>query len=86
MKHDPEVTLFNSDLNRYISKRNVAINLRNETRYSTLIYNLVLQYFMYNTQERSLGETRLSAKPKEYILLYIPDKFQGVCDIILYII
>ena len=49
-----------------------------ETRFSTLIYHLDTPIWRYNTRKYSLGELILLAKSKEYSLLYIPDKFQGV--------
>ena len=56
----------------------VAVNLLDETRYSSSIYHLVTQLLRYNTQKYSLEELILLDKSKEYTLLYVPDKFQGV--------
>ena len=56
----------------------VLVNILDETRYSTAIYHLDTPLWRYNTRKYSLGELILLAKSKEYTLLYIPDKFQGV--------
>ena len=56
----------------------VPVNFLEETRLSASIYDLNVQRWRYNIQKYSLGELILLAKSKEFILFYIPDKFQGV--------
>ena len=56
----------------------VPVNFLDGTRYFTSIYRLHTQLWRYNTRKYSLGELILLAKSKEYTLLYIMDKFQGV--------
>ena len=56
----------------------VYVNFFDETRKSTSIYHLGTPLLRYDAQKYSLGESILFAKTKEYTLLYIPDKFQGI--------
>ena len=51
----------------------VAVNLDDETRYSTSIhvYHLGTPLWRYNTPKYFLGESILLAKSKEYTLCYI---------------
>ena len=84
MKYDRELKLrsFYSDRYFYISQEfltpRVAVFFLGETRYSTSIYHLGTPFWSNNTPKYSLGESILLAKTKEYTLLYIPCKFQGV--------
>ena len=82
MKHDPEVNIFHSVRYFYIlqeiSHYARPVNFLEETRFSTSIDHLDTQLLRYNTRKYSLGVLILLAKSKEYTLLYIPDKFQGV--------
>ena len=82
MKHDPEVNSF-TRIGTYMFHKKflttrVLVNFLDGTRYSTSIYRLHTQLWRYNTRKYSLGDLILLAKSKEYTLLSIPDKFQGV--------
>ena len=56
----------------------VAVNFLDEAIYSTLIYHLGTPHLRSNTRKCSLEKSILLAKIKEYTMLYITDKFQGV--------
>ena len=56
----------------------LPVSFLDEAIYSTSIYHVDTPLWRYNTRKYSLGELILLAKSKEYTLLYIPDKFQGV--------
>ena len=56
----------------------VVDDFLDETICCTSIYHLVTQIWMLNTQKYSLRESILLTQTKEYTLLYIPDKFQGI--------
>ena len=88
IKHDSKVNIFYSDIYFYISQEHFSkrvslltslmkkfILLRYITRYPTL----QIQYLKILSQE-----SILLAKIKEYTILYILDKFQGVCMTIIF--
>ena len=82
MKHDPEVKIFYSDRNCYISQEISNTTCRWLT--SLMKPDILLQYitwlpnFLGTVLKNTLGKSILLAKSKEYTLLYVPNKFQDV--------